>query len=114
MQGGIWRPAVEVPALEELVKRSGAERAERLPECVVFEHWHFEGDSWRTNLGWSYVGDAWNNRISSLIVVSGTWLFCELTDFGGWGKELGPGYVWFVPDAGIPDDQISSFKPIRY
>ncbi|HEY7078920.1 MAG TPA: peptidase inhibitor family I36 protein [Nitrososphaeraceae archaeon] len=42
------------------------------PEIVVFEHKNFGGAEWRTNLGWSYAGDFWNDKISSVIVISGT------------------------------------------
>ena len=47
------------------------------PEIVVFQDINFGGAEWRTNLGYSYVGDDWNDKISSVIVISGTWQFFE-------------------------------------
>ena len=80
----------------------------RVPEVIVYEHWHFQGNAWRTNLCWN-LGDEWNDKISSIIVVSGTWAFCEHHNYGGWRRDLGPGYYNYVENFGIPNDQISSF-----
>ena len=84
-----------------------------LPEVTVFEHRDFEGDSWRTTFGYSFVGDDWNDRISSIIVHSGYFEFYEHRDFGSehWGPvRLGPGQYAFVGDYGIWNDTISSWK----
>ncbi len=42
----------------------------RLPELVVYDHIGFKGAYARTNLSFHYIGDFWNDRISSLIIVS--------------------------------------------
>jgi hypothetical protein len=63
-----------------------------LPEVVVYEHIDFGGAEWRTNLNYSWVGSWWNDRISSIIVVTGTWRFYEHKDFQGRHWDLGPGY----------------------
>lgn len=83
-----------------------------LPEVVVYWDKDFRGASWRTNLNYSYVGGYWNDRISSIIVVSGIWEFYEHKDYGGWAVRLGPGYYHWVEEVGIPNDKISSFKCI--
>jgi hypothetical protein len=85
-----------------------------MPEVVVCEHIDFGGAEWRTNLGWSYVGDFWNDKISSIIVVSGTWRFYEHANLGGQFWDLGPGYYHWVEEVGIPNDIISSFQPIGF
>jgi hypothetical protein len=83
-----------------------------LPEVVLYEHVDFGGAEWRTNLSYSYVGSDWNDRVSSIIVVSGTWQFFVDVDFGGASVTLGPGYYRFVQDVGLPNDSLSSFKAI--
>jgi len=82
-----------------------------LPEVVVFQDVNFGGNSWRINLNYSYVGDDWNDTISSIIVISGTWTFClnagpPSSDNPNW--TLGPGYYSWVEDYGIPNDSISA------
>lgn len=84
-----------------------------LPEIEVFEHINFGGASWRTNLNYLYVGGWWNDRISSIIVVRGTWRFYQHRDYQGAYWDLtGPNYYPWVEDANIPNDIISSFKCI--
>jgi Beta/Gamma crystallin len=87
------------------------------PEVVLYKDANFGGDSWRTNLGYSYVGDSWNDTISSMIVVSGTWQFWRDGNYQGVGDQpwiLGPGYYSWVENVGIPNDTISSFLPIAW
>ncbi len=40
----------------------------RLPELVIYDHIGFSGAYARTNLSFYYVGDFWNDRISSIKV----------------------------------------------
>jgi hypothetical protein len=83
-----------------------------VPELVVYWDINFGGESWRTNLNYSYVGDHWNDQISSIIVVSGTWQFWRDAGFSGVGDSpwiLTPGYYPWVEAVGIPNDTISSF-----
>ena len=83
-----------------------------LPEVVLFEHRGFGGAERRTNFSYIWVGDWWNDKISSIVVVSGTWRFFEHRDYGGRSWDLGPGYYDWVEAVGIPNDLISSFKAI--
>ncbi len=86
----------------------------RLPEVIVFDHAGFKGAYARTNLSFHYLGDFWNDRISSLIVVSGVWRFYRDDHYKGDHWDLGPGYYdSFFTEAG-PDDVISSFKAISF
>lgn len=86
----------------------------RLPECQIFEHRHWQGRSYRTNLNVPWVGNWWNDKISGIIIASGTWRFFEHIDYGGASWDLGIGYYEFISDHGIPNDVISSFKVISY
>ena len=85
-----------------------------LPEVVVFEHRNWQGASFRTNLNVPWVGDWWNDRISGIIVVSGTWRFYEHIDYGGLPWDLKQGYYEYIADFGIPNDTISSFQCISW
>jgi hypothetical protein len=86
-----------------------------LPEIVVYFDANWGGAEWRTNLDYLYVGDDWNDQISSIVVVSGTWQLFEHANFGGAASNLlGPGYYSFVenPDVNMANDSISSFKAV--
>jgi hypothetical protein len=50
-----------------------------------------------------------NDRVSSLIVRSGTWLLCEHRDFGGRCAEFGPGEYRGLPDF---NDAASSVREV--
>ena len=101
----------ETRKLDDII---GAAATRRLPEVVIFEHINFGGNSARTNLNWLYVGGWWNDRISSIIVVSGTWRFYEHAHYAGRYWDLGPNYYPWVQNVGIPNDIISSFQVIAY
>jgi Beta/Gamma crystallin. len=84
----------------------------RLPELVVYDHVGFRGAYARTNLSFHYLGDFWNDRISSLIVVSGIWRFYRDEYYKGDYWDLEPGfYESFFKEKG-PDDVVSSFQAI--
>jgi hypothetical protein len=83
-----------------------------MPEVIVYDHFGFRGAYARTNLSFHYLGDFWNDRISSLIVVSGIWRFYRDDYYKGDYWDLGPGYYeCFFADKG-PDDVVSSFQAI--
>jgi hypothetical protein len=84
------------------------------PICVVCEHGGFGGAQWWSANGWLYVGDWWNDRISSIIVVSGRWRFYEHRDYTGAQWDLAPGYYPDLAAVNIPNDSVSSFKPIAW
>jgi hypothetical protein len=84
----------------------------RLPEVIVYDHGGFKGAYARTNLSFHFLGDFWDDRISSLIVVSGVWRFYRDEYYKGDYWDLGPGfYESFFNEAG-PDDAVSSFQAI--
>jgi Beta/Gamma crystallin len=84
----------------------------RLPELVIYDHICFGGAYARTNLSFNYIGDFWNDRISSLIVVSGVWRFYRDEYYKGDHWDLGPGYYESFFTAKGPDDVVSSFQAI--
>ncbi len=85
----------------------------RLPELVVYDHVCFKGAYARTHLSFHFIGDFWNDRISSLIVVSGIWRFYRDEYYKGPSWDLGPGYYEsFFTEKG-PDDVVSSFQAIK-
>ena len=84
----------------------------RLPELVIYDHIGFGGAYARTNLSFHFIGDFWNDRISSLIVVSGVWRFYRDEYYKGDYWDLGPGYYESFFTAKGPDDVVSSFQAI--
>lgn len=84
----------------------------RLPELVIYDHICFGGAYARTNLSFHFIGDFWNDRISSLIVVSGVWRFFRDEYYKGDHWDLGPGYYESFFTAKGPDDVVSSFQAI--
>jgi hypothetical protein len=97
------------------------------PEVVVFEDAGFGGLQRRfnydvSNATWYHAylpGELqyrnWNDLISSVIVISGTWQFFSDIDYGGaHSYEVKPGRYWYVegPEVNIANDKISSFKVI--
>jgi hypothetical protein len=83
-----------------------------LPEVVIYDHICFGGAYARTNLSFHFIGDFWNDRISSLIVVSGVWRFYRDEYYKGDHWDLGPGYYESFFTAKGPDDVVSSFQAI--
>jgi hypothetical protein len=84
----------------------------RLPEVIVYDHIGFKGAYARTNLSFHFLGDFWNDRISSLIVVSGVWRFYRDEYYKGDHWDLGPGFYESFFTQGGPDDVVSSFQAI--
>jgi hypothetical protein len=96
------------------VRISAAADCPRLPEVVIYEHIDFGGGAAQTSLNWYFVGDWWNDKISSIIVLGGRWRFYEHWHYQGRYWDLGPGQYRWVQDAGIPNDTLSSFQLISF
>ena len=86
----------------------------RLPELIIYDHIGFKGAYARTNLSFHFLGDFWNDRISSLIVVSGVWRFYRDEYYKGDHWDLGPGFYESFFTAAGPDDVVSSFQAISF
>ncbi len=78
------------------------------PGCSATVFWDANyGGAARTLHGTvSYVGNNWNDQISSIIVHRGRWIFYWDANFGGRQMRLGPGEYPFV--GRLWNDQISS------
>ena len=79
-----------------------------LPQMVVYQDANFINNNyWSFNMppgwGWNYVGDDWNDKISSVVILSGTWQFFEHAGFGGASTIVGPGDVFEVSVLGEKD-----------
>jgi len=85
-------------------------RAGELPQIIAFDGAELTGD--HTHV----VGDIrrlgkWDNSISSLIILSGTWEFFDDDDFTGTKMAtLGPGVYPRVTEKGLKDNSISSIR----
>jgi hypothetical protein len=87
-----------------------------MPTIIVFKDAGFPFDDQSLTVssppgwGWSYVGDDWNDSISSVIVLSGTWQFFENGGFTGASATVGPGWYHFVENQpfNMQNDSISS------
>lgn len=58
----------------------------------------------------AWIGDFWNDKISSIKVYSGIWEFFEHANFQGRSFRLAPGEYAWVGD--VWNDMISSFKQV--
>ena len=82
------------------------------PKVLLYNDIDFGGGHFGVSKATPYVGDYWNDRVSSIKVLSGTWRFYQDANYGGRYWDLGPGDYNWVEDEGIPNDVISSLKPI--
>ncbi len=96
----------EMEQAPEVPKRSADSQPTHVPEIIFFKD-VFKGDSWRTVFNSSWVGDDWNDRISSCVVVSGSWTLYQHRDYGGESVTIGLGYKDFTGTEW--DNRISSF-----
>jgi hypothetical protein len=72
----------------------------------------FQGESRHLSGNTSYVGDRWNDQISSIAIYSGVWRFYRDAGYRGGYLELGPGrYTFHAGDAW--NDQISSIRCVQ-
>jgi hypothetical protein len=84
--------------------------AGELPQIIAFDGDDFMGDHTHIFGDMKRLGK-WDNSISSLIILSGTWAFFDDQDFAGNKMvELGPGMYPKVTDHGMKDNSISSVR----
>ncbi len=82
-----------------------------LPEVVIYQDHDYGGPSHRTNLNFRRMSREFNDKISSIVVVRGTWRFYRDPNYVGdyWDLEVG-----YYPNIGAVSDVISSFQCIKY
>jgi hypothetical protein len=76
----------------------------------IFVDCDFAGTRSSIDQDYPYVGDFWNDKISSIKVYSGTWEFFEHRDFQGRSFQLNPGEYSYVTNTW--NDLISSLKQV--
>ena len=85
-------------------------RAKELPQIIAFDKKNFEGDHTHV-FGDMPKLDKWDNSISSMIILSGTWEFFDDQDLKGTPMaKLGPGMYSDVTQHGLKDNSISSIR----
>ena len=82
------------------------------PKVILYEHINYGGGRLFVDSNQKYIGNQWNDKISSIQIKSGKWRFYEDANYGGRHWDLGPGNYPWVENAGIPNDIISSYKKI--
>ncbi|WP_420800207.1 beta/gamma crystallin-related protein [Paraburkholderia tagetis] len=88
-----------------------------MSEIVLFEHINFHGAhkhlySSEPNLA-SPDDNFFNDKISSFVVLSGSWQFFRDINFTGPASGIfGPGRYNWVENVGIPNDSISAVRRV--
>jgi Beta/Gamma crystallin len=84
--------------------------AGEMPQIIAFDGSDFTGDHTQIFGDMPKLG-TWDNSISSLVILSGTWELFEDDNFTGSKKaQLGPGLYPRVTDQGLKDNSISSIR----
>jgi hypothetical protein len=85
-------------------------RAGELPQIIAFDGNDLTGDHTHLVSDIGRLGK-WENSISSLIILSGSWEFFDDDDFTGTKMAtLGPGVYPRVTEKGLKDNSISSIR----
>jgi hypothetical protein len=114
---GLSTDPTKIPNLKNIEQLSNKNE---VAHAVIYEHADFKtypsGGKEEVYFGYDYVGHWWNDRISSVIVVSGNWEFYEHKNQGGAKSNIvGPGYYYNVQldqRFNMKNDTISSFSVI--
>ena len=81
--------------------------------CLIQVFWDIDygGDSWTVTDDTPWVGDHWNDQISSVKVIAGVWDFYWDARYEGESFRTGPGAYRYVGDHW--NDQLSSFRCVH-
>jgi Beta/Gamma crystallin len=94
----------------------GLVMAHRDEHIIIFEHRDFRGQHrhiFGEEANLNHPEDkTLNDRLSSFVVLSGSWRFFKNANFDNQlgGRSFGPGQYEFVGDFGIPNDAVSSLR----
>lgn len=80
-------------------------------DVTIYQHAQFAGAARRFTGDVPWVGDAWNDQVSSIVVSAGVWQFFQHARYDGAVMTLRPGSVGFVGNQW--NDQISSFRCVQ-
>jgi len=84
--------------------------AGEMPQIIAFDGSDFTGDHAHIFGDMPKLGK-WDNSISSLIILLGTWEFFDNDNFTGTKMaQLGPGLYPRVTDKGLKDNSVSSIR----
>ena len=86
-----------------------------MAQIIIFDNADFSGTALLVNDEAASLGEFdLNDKVSSLIVLSGIWQFFEGPNFETpYESRLGPGQYHWVKEVGLPNDQISSLRAVR-
>jgi hypothetical protein len=88
-----------------------------MAHVILFQHANFDGSHKHIfraepNLG-ALIFPGMNDQVSSFVILEGNWqFFIDKNYVGQVGGLLGPGVYPWVGDIFIPNDKISSLRPI--
>ena len=80
-------------------------------DVTIYQHAQFAGAARRFTGDVPWVGDAWNDQVSSIVISAGVWQFFQHARYEGVVMTLRPGAVGYVGDRW--NDQISSFRCVQ-
>lgn len=80
-------------------------------DVTIYQHAQFAGAARRFTGDVPWVGDAWNDQVSSIVISAGVWQFFQHARYEGAVMTLRPGAVGYVGDRW--NDQISSFRCVQ-
>jgi hypothetical protein len=84
--------------------------AGEVPQIIAFDKENFDGDHTHILGDMPKLGK-WDNSISSMIILSGTWEFFDDENFQGKSMaKLGPGMYAKVTQHGFKDNSVSSIR----
>jgi hypothetical protein len=84
--------------------------ASEVPQIITFDKDNFDGDHTHIFGDMPKLGK-WDNSISSMIILSGTWEFFDDENFQGKSMaKLGPGMYAKVTQHGFKDNSVSSIR----
>jgi Beta/Gamma crystallin len=84
--------------------------AGEVPQIIAFDKENFEGDHTHIFGDMPKLG-RWDNSMSSMVILSGTWEFFDDQNFqGALMAKLGPGRYANVTQYGLKDNSVSSIR----
>ncbi len=110
---GCRRIIVAAAALLAAAGASQPSLAQGRDGCSATVYWdaNFGGEAWTLHGNVDFVGPHWNDRISSIVVHRGVWVFFWDANYQGEALRLNPGTYSYVGNHW--NDQISSARCIQ-